>query len=230
GRRRRPILGAAVVVGASRAAARHEVREQELMATEREAEIQRGIELRRREEEEEERRTQRAVDEAMKKAALEERAAQQSAAAVSTLPPPQYYDTYPSMQVQTRDMGLYNSVNDAGPIIQSIPAYQPGPQSASGRLQSAQGSSPAPGSKIEYCTKCGFACQATDRFCRQCGARQAPQELLVFASKPSTCLASTIIETRVDTSSKGGAAIIIMMTMIHIIIIIITTDDWMTTQ
>ncbi|KAF4332398.1 hypothetical protein FBEOM_13811 [Fusarium beomiforme] len=175
GRRRRPILGAAVVVGASRAAARHEVRKQELIATEREGEIQREVELRRREEEEEERRTQRAVDEAMKKAAMEEKSAQQNAAAVLTPPMPQYYYNDPSMQVQTRDMGLYNSVNDAEPIIQPAPAYQLGPQSAEGRLQSGQGSSPAPGSKIKYCTQCGFACQATDRFCRECGARQAPQ-------------------------------------------------------
>ncbi|KAF9767975.1 hypothetical protein IL306_014782 [Fusarium sp. DS 682] len=172
GRRRRPILGAAVVVGASRAAARNEVRKQEFMATEREAEIQRGIELRRREEEEEERRTQRVVDEAMKKAALEGNAAQQNAATVLTPPLPQYYDTYPTTQVQTRDMGLYNSVNDAGPIIQPVPAYQLGPQSAEGRLQTVQ---EGPGSKIEYCTQCGFACQAMDRFCRQCGARKAPQ-------------------------------------------------------
>ncbi|KAJ9424378.1 hypothetical protein QL093DRAFT_2112267 [Fusarium oxysporum] len=54
GRRRRPILGAAVVYGASRAAAKHEVRNQELMASERDREIEREVDLRRREEEEQE--------------------------------------------------------------------------------------------------------------------------------------------------------------------------------
>ncbi|KAF4456809.1 hypothetical protein F53441_1160 [Fusarium austroafricanum] len=82
GRRRRPILGAVVVYGASRAAVKHEVRKQELMASERDREIEREVDLRRREEEEQELRTQRAVDETMKKAALQEQAAQQSAAAI----------------------------------------------------------------------------------------------------------------------------------------------------
>ncbi|KAH7230982.1 hypothetical protein BKA59DRAFT_368977, partial [Fusarium tricinctum] len=99
----------AVLVHASRAAARHEVRKQELMETQREDDIQRGIEMQRREEEEE-LQTQRAVDEAMKKAALETQAAQQRVPTVSPLP--QYRETYPSVQVQTQDMGLYGSVQN----------------------------------------------------------------------------------------------------------------------
>jgi hypothetical protein len=176
GRRRRPILGTAVVVGASRAAARHEVRKQELIETQREDDIKRGIETQRREEEEEELRTQRAVDEAMKKAALETQAAQQRVPTVSPLP--QYRETYPSVQVQTQDMGLYDSVQNAGSIIQPVPAYPLGPQSQEG-LQGSPDFGPASKSKIQYCTQCGFACQARDRFCRQCGARQTNQERLV---------------------------------------------------
>jgi hypothetical protein len=87
------------------------------METQREDDIQRGIEMQRREgeeEEEEELQTQRAVDEVMKQAALETQAAQQRVPTVSPLP--QYRETYPSVQVQTQDMGLYDSVQNAGPI------------------------------------------------------------------------------------------------------------------
>ncbi|EXA29025.1 hypothetical protein FOVG_19411 [Fusarium oxysporum f. sp. pisi HDV247] len=182
GRRRRPILGAAVVVGASRTAARHEVQQQELVEAQREDEIQRGIELRRREEEEEELRTQRAVDEAMKKAALENQAAQQSAAAVLSPPLPRYHDNYPSMPVQTQDMGFHNPITNAGPSTQAVPAYPLGSQSQEGRLQSAQDSgfiAPASRPQTQYCPQCGFACQGGDRFCRQCGAKQVHQGRLV---------------------------------------------------
>ncbi|KAH7009280.1 uncharacterized protein B0I36DRAFT_60971 [Microdochium trichocladiopsis] len=55
-RRRRPILGAAVLVGASRSAARHEVQKQAVMDSQREVEIQHEVEARRRQEVEQERR------------------------------------------------------------------------------------------------------------------------------------------------------------------------------
>ncbi|EXL64221.1 hypothetical protein FOPG_19508 [Fusarium oxysporum f. sp. conglutinans race 2 54008] len=171
GRRRRPILGAAVVYGASRAAAKHEVRKQELMASERDREIEREVDLRRREEEEQELRTQRAVDEAMKKAALQEQAAQQSAAAMMP-PQPRYDEAYPMVQAQTRDLGVFSPANDGNTIIQPAPAYQVGPQK--GPVQG-----PVPGSRVHYCTQCGLSCQDTDRFCRQCGARQAAGEIVV---------------------------------------------------
>ncbi|KAI8649182.1 hypothetical protein NCS57_01454400 [Fusarium keratoplasticum] len=106
GRRRRPILGAAVVVGASRAAARHEVERQAVMDTQRELEIQREVELRRRNEEEQERRMQRAVDEAIQKAAVENPAPQHSAAALAPPPPQQYYSTPSPIPVQAQDVGL----------------------------------------------------------------------------------------------------------------------------
>ncbi|KAF6527618.1 hypothetical protein HZS61_007956 [Fusarium oxysporum f. sp. conglutinans] len=178
GRRRRPILGAAVVYGASRAAAKHEVRKQELMASERDREIEREVDLRRREEEEQELRTQRAVDEAMKKAALQEQAAQQSAAAMMP-PQPRYDEAYPMVQAQTRDLGVFNPANDGNTIIQPAPAYQVGPQFVEGRPQKGPVQGPVPGSRVHYCTQCGFSCQDTDRFCRQCGTRQAAGEIVV---------------------------------------------------
>ncbi|KAM5360974.1 hypothetical protein ACJA88_014649 [Fusarium oxysporum] len=118
GRRRRPILGAAVVYGASRAAAKHE------------------------------------------------------SAATMIPPQPRYDEAYPMMQAQTRDLGVFNPINDGNTTIQPAPAYQVGPQR--GPVQG-----PVPGSRIHYCTQCGFGCQETDRFCRQCGAKQAAGEIVV---------------------------------------------------
>ncbi|KAM5373437.1 hypothetical protein ACJZ2D_006931 [Fusarium nematophilum] len=197
GRRRRPILGAAVVVGASRAAARHEVEKQTAVNAQREFEVQQQVELRRREEEEQERRTQRAVDEAMRKAAAENQASQQSEAAVNSPPPPQqYYNTQPPMPVQTQDMGLltampgqpYTPVANAMPSIQpeqrmrvpspQPPTYSTGSPLQQGRPRSAQGLvslGPTPEQMIQFCTQCGFACQVGDRFCRQCGTKQVFQ-------------------------------------------------------
>ncbi|CAG7561946.1 unnamed protein product [Fusarium equiseti] len=172
GRRRRPILGAAVVVGASRAAAKHEVRKQELAAAERDREIQREIELRRYEDERQEQRTQRAVDEAMKKAALQEQAAQQSNAVMKTPQQPQYNEAYPVVQVQTQDMGLYNSVNDAPTVFEPAPAYRLAPEFVDERPRKSPIPSPAPAPRVRYCTQCGVLCQDTDRFCRQCGTKQ----------------------------------------------------------
>ncbi|KAF4949850.1 hypothetical protein FGADI_8594 [Fusarium gaditjirri] len=177
GRRRRPILGAAVVYGASRAAAKHEVRKQELMASERDREIEREVDLRRKGEEQQELRTQRAVDEALKKAALQQEAAQQSAAAMMP-PQPRYDEAYPMMP-QTRDLGVFNPAEDGNTIIQPAPAYEVGPQFLERRPQKSQVQGPAPGSRIHYCTQCGFSCQDTDRFCRQCGARQMAGEIVV---------------------------------------------------
>ncbi|KAI5262144.1 hypothetical protein E4T47_09343 [Aureobasidium subglaciale] len=82
GHRRRPLLGAALVVGASRSAARNEVEKQAA----REAEIRLAADMRRREEEERAMRTQRAIDESI---------ARQYAAVGKQPEPPTYY---PSVQ------------------------------------------------------------------------------------------------------------------------------------
>ncbi|THY30584.1 hypothetical protein D6D01_03189 [Aureobasidium pullulans] len=78
GHRRRPLLGAALVVGASRSAARNEVEKQAA----REAEARLAADTRRREEEDRAMRTQRAIDESV---------ARQYAAAGKQPEPPLYY-------------------------------------------------------------------------------------------------------------------------------------------
>ncbi|RFU74434.1 hypothetical protein TARUN_7827 [Trichoderma arundinaceum] len=172
-RRRRPVLGAAVLVGASRAAARHEVQRQSVIESQREMDIQREVEAQRRQEEDLERRTQRAVDEAMKKAAAENQ------------PPQQFYNNQPPMPIQAQEAGylLASSGQPYAPEqFMRAPSPQPPPYlsapAQNERPKSAQGLSseaPAMGSNTRFCTQCGGACQVGDRFCSRCGAKQ-PQE------------------------------------------------------
>lgn len=63
----RPLLKAAVVVGASKSAAKHEVQKQEQRNLEMQRAADKAAEKERREEEERDRRTQLAIDEALQK-------------------------------------------------------------------------------------------------------------------------------------------------------------------
>ena len=65
--RRRPLLGAAVLVGASRSAARHEVEKQAQRDAERHMAIEQAADKKWREEKENDRRTQLAIEEAIAK-------------------------------------------------------------------------------------------------------------------------------------------------------------------
>lgn len=67
GRRRHPLLGAAVVVGTSRSVARHEVAQQTQAQAQRDQDIRYAEDQKRREQEETSRRTQLAIDESLAK-------------------------------------------------------------------------------------------------------------------------------------------------------------------
>lgn len=67
GRRRRPLLGAAVVVGASRSIAKREVAQQTQAQAQRDQETRHAEDQKRREQEETSRRTQLAIDESLAK-------------------------------------------------------------------------------------------------------------------------------------------------------------------
>lgn len=69
GRRRRPLLGTAVVIGASRSAARHDMAYQGQVAAGQQQAAQLQAELQMREEQDRERRTQAAINEAIAKEA-----------------------------------------------------------------------------------------------------------------------------------------------------------------
>ncbi|KAL6799297.1 hypothetical protein GGI42DRAFT_327351 [Trichoderma sp. SZMC 28013] len=184
GRRRRPVLGAVVLVGASRAAARREVQRQSLIESQREMDIQREVDMRRLQEAEMEQRTQRAVDEAMKKAAAENAVSQQSAAVMVSPPPQQIYNTQSPMPIQSPPGQSYTLAPNMMPGIQPeqigrVPSPQPPAYSSESlpqdRPKSAQGigsSAPASESNVRYCTQCGFGCQIGDKFCSRCGAKQ----------------------------------------------------------
>lgn len=184
GRRRRPILGAAVLVGTSRMAARHEVQRQAMASSQREMDIQREVEYQRRQEAEEERRIQAAVDEAVKKATAESQTPQPNAAPMVSPPPQQYYTTQSPMPVQPQPyMPAMNAAPNANiPPEQfmqapSPPAYTARSPSQDERPKSAQGlgaTPPVAGANVRYCTSCGNACQVGDKFCGQCGAKQIP--------------------------------------------------------
>jgi hypothetical protein len=194
GRRRRPVLGAAVLVGASSVAAKRAVQRQDMMSSQREMEIQYQVDARRREEEEQDQRTQRAVEEALKKSAAENQAAQQQQQAAVASPPPQQQQQYNTpMPIQGQNGGYlspgqqqaYMMPNPQQPeqfmrapsphppayYLSASPAPDARPKSAQG-LGSAE---PAPESR-RYCTQCGYACQDGDRFCAGCGAKQGPQD------------------------------------------------------
>ncbi|KAH6980211.1 hypothetical protein EDB82DRAFT_510374 [Fusarium venenatum] len=179
GRRRRPILGAAVVVGASRAAAKREVRKQGILATERDQEIEREVELRKYQDEQQEIRAQRAVDEAIKKSGLQEQAALQNTAPLPIPPQQQYNAAFPVIQSQPREMGFYESTAQSAQDYRPVPEYQLAPQFAEERPRKSPIPRQNPDSRIRYCTQCGQTCQYTDRFCRQCGIKQPCQEDVV---------------------------------------------------
>lgn len=187
GRRRRPVLGAAVLVGASRMAARREVQRQAMMDTQREMDIQREVDMRRLQEAEMEQRTQRAVDEAMKKAAAENAVPQQGAAVVVSPPPQQIYHT-PSpmpMQMQSPPGQPYTLAPNMIPGIPPeqmarVPSPHPPaysseypPQDRPKSAHSIGSAAPAAETNVRFCTECGFGCQIGDKFCSRCGAKQA---------------------------------------------------------
>ncbi|KAB5542755.1 hypothetical protein GE09DRAFT_225520 [Coniochaeta sp. 2T2.1] len=176
GRRRRPILGAAVVIGASRSAARREVQQQAVIQSQREIEIQREVDMRRREEVEQERRTQRAIDEAVKAAVTDSQAStQQSPVAVQPQPPQQPYATMPPMPSQIQDTTpRVQPEPSMQALYPQVPPYTPLPPSLDGRPKSAQGIS-STGINARFCFQCGFACGVDDKFCRRCGVKQVRQ-------------------------------------------------------
>jgi len=188
GRRRRPVLGAAVLVGVSRSAARHEVQKQSQQDDIREMEIEREVERRRREEEEQQRRTQLAVDEAVKKSGAGNQPAQyvnfsnqpplpqQAAMYQVSAPPPYQGPSYgrPSSTSNT----LYNQPQaqllghppESPPYIAPTYLAPPVPQ----RPKSANGlTSPGsyPMAKSTNCSMCGHLFAPEDLFCAKCGTR-----------------------------------------------------------
>jgi len=183
-RRRHPVLGTAVVIGASRASARREVERQTAVQAQQASEIERSAEAKRRQEEAEELRIQKAVEGAIAKAsfgatavAVPGASARLVQAGQPLVSPSSSSSTssptfsaganmnYPLPSVETPENTpttpqFYNMKGPADTAGVSFPA------AASSSFSSSQAAS------VRYCPACGNACELSDDFCRKCGRKQ----------------------------------------------------------
>ncbi|UNI17018.1 hypothetical protein JDV02_003398 [Purpureocillium takamizusanense] len=161
-RRRRPILGAAVLAGTATVAARHGARQQAYMTAEQQFQMQQEAELRRYAEENQRLRSQRAVDDAVNEALVKQQTGsggQQAQQPTTTAPTGQ-----DNVQSPPGGPPTYYATNDpySSPAPPS-PYLQPGPLPPRPRSTSAADSGSA------FCTECGTKCGAQDNFCSRCG-------------------------------------------------------------
>ena len=143
----RPLLGAAVLVGASRSAAKHEVAKQAQLASEAERSAQRAAEAQRREEEKNDRRTQQAINEAIEK----ERRRNELA------------------QMESRNAAMNMGGSGSGSI--------PGGQIIYSSNVRASEAGQTMGADTFYCPQCRNVCRLGDKFCSRCGRQQPAAEV-----------------------------------------------------
>ncbi|PVH91263.1 hypothetical protein DM02DRAFT_361971 [Periconia macrospinosa] len=186
--RRRPILGAAVVYGASRSAAKHEIAKQAERDMQTEAEIRMAEDRRQREEAERQRQQQAAIDQAVaREREQNERRRREDEERMQQLTVDSAIAK--SMQQQLPPMNMHLGMQQPQPPINVN--MQPPPQlgqppmqmdvqrpvSSGGGLQAPPMSLPRSGSpasfhgatEVRYCPSCGTGCKQTDRFCAGCG-------------------------------------------------------------
>lgn len=181
-RRRRPILGAALVYGASRSATKHEIAKQAERDRQTEAEISMAEDRRRREEAERQRQQQAAIDQAIAREREQNERRRR--------------EDEERMQQLTVDAAIAKSMQQPPPInVNMQPAPQLGqpsmqmdvqqPVISGGGLQAPPMSLPRSGSpasfhgvtEVRYCPCCGTGCKQADRFCAGCGYKLAPLAL-----------------------------------------------------
>ena len=150
--RGRPLLGAAVLVGASRSAAKHEVAKQAQLASEAELSAQRAAEAQRREEEKNDRRTQQAINEAIEK----ERRRNELA------------------QMESRNAAMNIGGSGSGSI--------PGGQIIYSSNVRAPEASQTMGADTFYCPQCRNVCKLGDKFCSRCGRQQPAAEAGLYVA------------------------------------------------
>lgn len=171
GRRRRPILGAAVLVGASRASARHEIERQTALDYQREMMMRQELEAQKLREAEQEKATRRLVQEEVQRANSNNpntaSSSMDSAQPVQQLynsPPPSYPPAYHESNIRQGDATPTNSrqVSARDNIDNNHEA------------EASTGNQVA--GKVRHCTQCGVVCQVQDRFCWKCGVKLVIQE------------------------------------------------------
>ncbi len=177
GPRRRPILGTALVIGASRASARREVERQTAAQAQREWDVQRAAEQQVRAQREEEERIHRAAEEKQRRKEEEEervkRAVEEAVAKSTAAQQQQQGQYYGGPPPPPPGMGMPGDVMGPPPAYVAAPgSVPPGPgglQHVPTVVMAAQGD---PKGSVRYCTSCGTSCDVMDRFCRTCGLRQ----------------------------------------------------------
>lgn len=171
GRRRRPLLGAAVLVGASRASARHEIQRQAALDYEREVMMRQELEAQKLREAEQEKQTQRLVQEEVQRAV----SANQNTASSSTepsqhlqqlqnSPPPSYSPAYRESNTSSANIIPANSRQASA----RDDVYNDHKAAASPAAEAV--------GKTRHCTQCGVVCQLRDKFCWKCGAKHVEQD------------------------------------------------------
>lgn len=171
GRRRRPLLGAAVLVGASRASARHEIQRQAALDSQREMVMRQELEAQRLREAEQEKETRRLVQEEVQRAtsnnpntASSSTDSSQPLQQLHNSPPPSYPPAYHESNIRQGDATPTNSRQ----VSAGDNTYNNHEAEAS--------SGPEVAGKTRHCTQCGAVCQVRDRFCWKCGAKHVTQE------------------------------------------------------
>ncbi len=162
-RRRRPLLGAALIAGTATVAAKHGAKEQAQVEAERKYQMERDAELGKYAEESQRIQNQRAIDQAVNDAL----AKQASNNSQSQLAPPGPAAAAPRSP----------SANLAPDVRGPSPALPPYPYPAGGPAGQDFSSMPGSGSAMEsgfrFCTGCGNRCTLQDSFCSRCGRAQA---------------------------------------------------------
>lgn len=172
GRRRRPLLGAAVLVGASRMSARHEMERQATLDYQREMAIRQEVEAQKRQEAEQEKRTQRLVQEEVQKAvsanpntaSSSTDSSQQPLQQLQNSPPPSYPPAYRESNVSSGHATPTNSRQ----VSARDDVYNDQKAAVSTGAEAV--------GKTRHCTHCGVVCQMQDRFCWKCGAKHVVQD------------------------------------------------------
>lgn len=188
-RRRRPVLGTALIIGGSRAAARREVDKQSAAAAQRSEDVDKQVANRKQEEEEQEAKIQKAVDEALKKTGA------------GALPSPisgggSVGGGGDDRPVKGKGKAVAGGGIDGGgaegvgrieepkPVclasgksteggrgsfLNVLPMGSETPQNSP--IMPAASRDPFAGERVDmqFCFKCGLKCEAGDAFCRRCG-------------------------------------------------------------
>lgn len=152
GRRRRPLLGAAVIAGTATVASRHGARKQSEMEAQRQFEMEQQAEFRRNQEERERIRNQEAIDRAVSEAMAKQPS--------------------PGMQQGSPAPMLMQPAAGPPPIYGAAESYVspgPSPYLQPGAVPPRPRSTSAADSGTSFCSGCGNQCGAQDNFCNRCG-------------------------------------------------------------